>query len=260
MWAVLNRMWRIAATGLSFSVFGLGGVIMPVLVAPIIYLSTRDQRTRERRAKAFVSFLMRSFVRIMHGLGVLSYQIGDKTQYNRPGHLVLANHPTLIDTVFLIAFVPNADCVVKGALKRNPFTRIPIGLAGYIANDDPEGVIVEAAASLARGNSLIIFPEGTRTTPGQPIKLRRGAANIAVRTNAPIAPVVSRCDPITLTKGEPWYRVPKTKPHFSYTVRPSIHVADVIGQNSASLAARNLTKYLHNYFTQELSLNEQPRA
>lgn len=44
----------------------------------------------------------------------------------RQGLLILANHPTLIDTVFLMAFVKHADCIVNNNLWRNPFTGGPV--------------------------------------------------------------------------------------------------------------------------------------
>lgn len=254
----INKAWRILATAIAFSVFGLGGLILPVIGLPVIWLSSRDRLVRERRAKAYIHYIMRGFIEMMRGLGILTYDVGDKADYNRPGQLILANHPSLIDVVFLLAFVRRADCVVRSGLTRNVFTRFPIGMAGYIANDDPEQVIEQAAQSLARGNSLIIFPEGTRTRPGQPLQMRRGAANVAVRTGVDVTPVVIRVEPTTLTKNTPWYRVPERRFHMSMDVRPPIHIAPYTGDASPSIMARHLTQHLYNYFTRELQLDERP--
>lgn len=230
-----------------------------MIAMPIIYFSTFDELLRERRAKLFLHFLMRGFVELMRCLGILTYSVEDREKYNRPGQLILANHPSLIDVVFLIGFIRRADCVIKSSLRRNPFTRLPTGLARYIANDDPEGVVDEAAESLARGNSLIIFPEGTRTTPGNPLKMQRGAANIAIRTGVAITPVVITCEPTTLTKNLPWYRVPSRRFHITMKVRDNIDITTYQQQENPSIAARHLTRFLENYFTQELALNERSR-
>jgi len=56
---------------------------------------------------------------------------------NRPGQLIIANHPTLVDIVFLISRVKQANCIVKQKLWHNPFMRGPILNAGYISNGDP---------------------------------------------------------------------------------------------------------------------------
>src|SRR5690606_3555824 len=98
----------------------------------------------------------------------------------RPGLLVLANHPCLIDVVFLIAFTPNPDCIVKGGLLANPAMRGYLRLTGFLRNDRGAELIEDARSSLAAGSALIIFPEGTRTQPGQPLQFQRGAANVAL--------------------------------------------------------------------------------
>lgn len=257
MIARLNKAWRIVATGMAFSIFGIGGVLLPLVVVPVLYLWPAQPEVRERRAKRTIHYTMRGFVEIMRGLGILTYSVENPEDFNRPAQLILANHPSLIDVVFLIAFIKHADCVVKSSLKRNPFTRGPINLAGYIANDDPEKIIEATISSLARGNSLIIFPEGTRTTPGQELKLQRGAANIALRAGIPITPVVITCEPTTLTKTTPWYRVPERRFHFTMRMRSNIDLEPFADAGNPSRAARHLTKYLKDYFTRELSLHEQ---
>lgn len=257
MKARINKAWRIVATGLAFSIFGIGGMLLPLVVVPVLYLWPADTLVRERRAKRAIHYTMRGFVEIMRGLGILTYTVENREAFNRPGQLILANHPSLIDVVFLIAFIRNADCVVKSSLKRNPFTRGPINLAGYIANDDPEKIIEGTISSLARGNSLIIFPEGTRTTPGEPLRLQRGAANVALRAQVPITPVVITCEPTTLTKGAPWYKVPSRRFHVEMRLQDNIDLESFTDAGNPSRAARLLTRYLQEYFTRELSLHEQ---
>ena len=74
------------------------------------------------------------------------------------GLLILANHPSLIDVVFLISFVRHADCIVKAALAHNPFMRGPIRAAGFITNGDGAGLLEDCVKSLRGGNNLIVFP------------------------------------------------------------------------------------------------------
>lgn len=252
----LNKLWRIVATGIAFTVFGLGGFLLPFVVVPILYLLPGGPLARERRAKAYIHYIMRSFVETMRCLGILTYQVDRREEFNKPGQIILANHPSLIDVVFLIAFIRRADCVVKSSLTQNPFTRFSIGLAGYIANDDPEKILEAAAASLKRGNSLIIFPEGTRTTPGQAMELQRGAANIALRCQTSITPVLITCVPTTLTKNTPWYRIPPRRFHFTMSIRNKMPIEEFLDEPHPSIASRRFTEFLRNYFTQELVNHE----
>ena len=138
----------------------------------------------------------------MQVLGVFRVEITGRERLEREGLLILANHPTLIDIVLLMAFVKHGDCVVKSALWRNPFTHATVRPAAYIRNDD-DGirVIDDCIAAVRRGSNLIIFPEGTRTPADGRIRLKRGAAAIAVLGPCNITPVRIHCSPRMLVKG-----------------------------------------------------------
>jgi len=51
-----------------------------------------------------------------------------------------------------------------------------------------EEVEQNAAATIARGKSIIVYPEGTRTTTGDLLRFKNGAFFIAVRSGLPILP------------------------------------------------------------------------
>lgn len=251
MRANLGRLWRIAATGLSFALFGLGGLVLRLVVFPLLALCVREPKAHQRAARDAVSLSFRAFVGVMRALGVLRYEVRGLDKLDRRGQLILANHPTLIDTVFLIAFVRNADCIVKGALSTNPFMRGPIRAAGYIRNDRGPDLVGDGIASLRAGSNLIIFPEGTRTAPGGAATLKRGAANIAVRGRRAVTPVVIRCDPPTLGKGDKWWHVPPRQAHFRIDVMDDVAIDDFVRDASEVLAARRLTDYLQQLFMKE---------
>jgi len=248
--ARLFRVWRIVATGLSFAVFGVGGLLLRVLVFPLLNVLVRQPERRVRAARDIIRRAFRTYVDLMRALGVLRYEITGLEKLERGGLLILANHPTLIDTVFLMAFVKNADCIVKGALWNNPFTGGPVRAAGYISNAGGAELVDDCIASLRRGNNLIVFPEGTRTGADGVITLKRGAANVAVRGARDITPVLIRCDPPTLGKGEKWWRVPPRRVLLRIDVQDDVDIDGFIGSGvSEVLAARQVTEFLQNYFT-----------
>ena len=254
-----GRAWRLLATGLAFSAFGLGGLLLWLAYFPLLQWLDRDPVRRTRRARLAIHHSFRLFVDIMRGLGLLRYRISGQERLARGGQLILANHPSLIDVVFLIAMVPNADCVVKAGLAHNPFTRGPVRAAGYICNDSGVGVIDDCIASLRAGNNLIIFPEGTRTTPGRPLQLQRGAANIAIRGRCDMTPVHIRCSPPALSKELPWWKVPPRIIDFSFDVRDDIEVEPFLEvDGSEALAVRQLTRYLSHYFSPEIPIHAIP--
>lgn len=248
----LSLIWRVLATALCFFAFGLGGLILRVLVFPLLGAVSRNPDARIRHARLMIRWAFRGLVEMMRVLGVLRYEVCGLDRLRRGGLLILANHPTLIDTVFLMAFVDRADCIVKSKLWNNPFTYGPVRAAGYIRNDDGPELVERCVASLEAGNNLIIFPEGTRTPCDGGIRLRRGAANIAVRGMRDITPVVIRCTPRTLGKDEPWWRVPAQPPYLRIEVQEDIVIRQfLLAQSGETLAARHLTYLLQDHFTKE---------
>ena len=224
-------------------------MLLGLLVFPALRLWVRDPARLGRLARRLVQRSFAGHVWLMRRLGVMSWEIHGAERLRRPGLLVLANHPTLIDVVCLIALLPNADCVVKSALARNPFTRGPVRAAGYVFNDDGAGLVDDCIAAVRRGGTLVIFPEGTRTRRDAPMHLQRGAANIAVRGGLDITPVRLSCTPMTLGKGEKWYRVPACRFHVVVDVQPDLDIAPFMnGAQGEALAARQLTDYLTQYF------------
>jgi len=250
----LNRLWRQLATGFSFLVFGVGGLMITLIVVPLS-LMIRDQSRRERWVKYIIHRCFRLFTGMMETLGILTVDARHLERLDRHGQLVIANHPTLIDVVFLISFMPRADCVVKSSLLRNPFTRGPVKAARYIANDDPDAVIKAAGESFARGNSLIVFPEGTRTTPGEKMRLQRGAANIAIRTGQNLRPVIIDCAPPTLGKNTPWYQVPERRFHMTFRVDEELDLSPFL-EGKPSVMSRQLTATIKDYFIRETAHHE----
>ncbi|MRW89284.1 1-acyl-sn-glycerol-3-phosphate acyltransferase [Duganella sp. FT80W] len=248
--ARLSVCWRVFATGLSFVVFGVGGLVLRVIVFPVLHLLVRQRERRVAWSRAVIRRAFRNYVDLMRVLGVLRYEIRGLEKLERGGLLILANHPTLIDTVFLMAFVKNADCIVKSALWNNPFTRGPVRAAGYIRNDSGAGLVDDCIASLERGNNLIVFPEGTRTPGNGVISMKRGAANIAVRGARDMTPVLIRCQPATLGKGDKWWRVPPRRVLIQLDVLDDLAIARFTeGGVSDVMAARQLTDFLQDYFT-----------
>lgn len=251
MMAKLRYGWRLFATGFSFFSFGLGGLLLWLLVFPLLSVLPGTRRQKTSRGQRVVHYSFYAFIGLMHRLGIMTYEIVGLEKLNRPGQLIVANHPTLVDIVFLVSRIREASCIVKGSLWRNPFMRGPIVNAGYISNGDPEKMIGECVARLNAGGSMIIFPEGTRSVPGKPYRLQRGAAAIAIAAGKILTPVTISCYPSTLTKAEPWYRIPYRRFHLAMHVGDDVALGEFTGAGSRSIAVRRLNHYLQDYFTQQ---------
>jgi 1-acyl-sn-glycerol-3-phosphate acyltransferase len=243
---------RLIATGLCFVIYGLGGLAVSCVCAPLLRLIYREASWRPTRR--LIQWSQRFFVGVLHRSGALTYEVRGLERLGRPGQLILANHPTLIDVVFLLGFTPRATCVAKDAIWRNPFTSGAVRAARYVTNSNAAEMIEQACSALDRGETLVMFPEGTRTVPNAPLVFHRGAANIAVRRARVVTPVYICCSPPSLRKGEPWYHIPPFRMHFTVEVGEDIDLLPYRGERSIPLASRAFNRALQAHF--EAHLNE----
>ncbi len=93
--------------------------------------------------------------------------------------------------------------------------------AGYLSNSDSDSLIDDCARDLRHGKPLIIFPEGTRTSPASRCVF---SARFPYRLAEPGFghPRDHRLQSTTLTKREKWYQIPPRRFHLR------IHVLDPV--------------------------------
>jgi len=244
--------WRMFATGLSFILFGVGGLILGFLVFPLVSLISQSKEMETRRCRRMVQLGFQAFVWFMTSFGVLTWDVRGRTDIQRQGQLIIANHPSLIDIVFLISMIPNATCIVKAELFRNIFTRGPVKRAGYIPNGNPEQWIGECEAQLKAGSSLAIFPEGSRSVQELPLHFKRGAAYLWMRARCDVCLVTITVTPPTLAKYEKWYQIPRSRPHFSLAATNDRALCFAQHEGHDPTSARLLTRQWQDYFVREL--------
>lgn len=251
----LERLWRALGTGWFLAVIGLGGTLLALSVFPLIALLTRDTERRRRRIQRVVHLSFRAYCAGIRLLKVADVETeGAERLRGLTGTLIVANHPSLLDVVMIMAALPSVQCVVKAGLWRNPFFRLTVEGAGYIRNDlEPEALIRACVDTLKAGNNLIIFPEGTRSVRGRPLRLQRGFANIATLAEADLQVLTIIVEPPLLHKGNPWWRVPPTRTRFKLTVGERLDIQQFMGYRYRPLAARRLVSFLEHYYAERLS-------
>ncbi|MBI6549257.1 lysophospholipid acyltransferase family protein [Xenorhabdus lircayensis] len=248
----VNWLWRLLMTGFCFILFGVGGLLLSLIWFNLLLVFQRNEDKRRRIARHSISSSFRLFLFLTRKLGVLDYHFnGLKKIRADKGCLIVANHPTLLDYVILASTLPDVDCIVKSALLRNPFVSGVIRSARYLINSDAETLLPVCRERLASGHNILIFPEGTRTTPGRPISLQRGAANIAVRCECDLRIIHITCSQKLLDKKSKWYQIPPKKPVYTITIGELFTNENfaVDTENGHAIAARQLNRQLTQLLT-----------
>jgi 1-acyl-sn-glycerol-3-phosphate acyltransferase len=112
--------------------------------------------------------------------------------------IIVANHASYIDSLFLFALLPRrARFVAKRELTRNPVLRLVLGAAGavFVERFDVERG-TEDTRELMRlageGEALVFFAEGTFTRAPGLMPFHMGAFVAAAETGAPVVPLALR--------------------------------------------------------------------
>ena len=188
----IRAIVRGACSLVLFAAFGAGALA----ITPLMLVLRRPERcqpvVRAVWRLATAAFVVTRLIRLDHSrLRSVS------------GAVLTANHPSLIDVVLLVALVPRTLYVAKRALRGNP---ILAAIVRATALPDDASLTEKAAPYLAKGWNVLVFPEGTRSPRTGGLRpLRRGAAQVALRTGAPVVCVRIDVSRRLLAKGQkPW--------------------------------------------------------
>jgi 1-acyl-sn-glycerol-3-phosphate acyltransferase len=246
--AFTKAWYRRAATAFMFATFGLGALAIACVAFPIIARRRSGDRTLVAQQLIHRSFAR--FERLGDVLGLFEVHDTHADRLAAAPGLVVANHPSLLDVVFLIARMPQADCIVKLGAWRNPFLRRIVSIAGYIANDEGPAVIDACVERLRAGRALVVFPEGTRSPMRGLRTFKRGAARVALRSQAVVTPVAIRCEPPALGKRQRWWGMGVRKIVYTLEVGTAFRATgpDAGDHAESPREARRITAMLQEYF------------
>lgn len=109
--------------------------------------------------------------------------------------IFIMNHQSIVDVFLLPAIAPNKSTfLAKKELKMIPFVSHAMAAGGCIFIDRKNShaafkSIDEGINNLPKNYSLLIFPEGTRSTNFKLQKFKKGTCHIAFKSKLPIVPI-----------------------------------------------------------------------
>lgn len=141
------------------------------------------------------------------GVGLRTRQIGPLDP--RQAYIFMANHQSNIDIPVLVqALGPyQLRWIAKRELLRVPFFGMALWASKHIIVKRSRSKAVAAAIASAReklnqGISVVVFPEGTRSTDGQLLPFKRGGFRLAEQAAVPIVPVTINGSGALMKRGD----------------------------------------------------------
>jgi 1-acyl-sn-glycerol-3-phosphate acyltransferase len=150
----------------------------------------RDRHARTNRA---VYWFVRIPLQVMLKLYFRASRVGRERIPRSGAAIIASNHRSFLDP-FVIGTMSVRPIyyVAKSELFRNPVLAWFLSALGAFPVERGAGdrdAIRTACELLARGEPVLIFPEGTRTRPGPLGHPRRGVGRLALESGAPVIPL-----------------------------------------------------------------------
>lgn len=186
-------------SGLLFTVVLAGTIVIGVLMLVVALLPFSLQYKLASFWGSYVMFV----TKVICGL---SYQVsGLENLSTVKNAIVLCKHQSAWETIFLMAILPPSSVLLKKSLLWIPFwgwamaTLKPIAINRATPKEALSQLLRQGAKRLQEGYWVVMYPEGTRTAPGEQGKFSASGSMLAQRTGYPVIPVAHNA-------GEFWKR------------------------------------------------------
>lgn len=134
-------------------------------------------------------FMMKFILRI-------DYEILGRENIPKAPFIIASNHQSAWETFFFPILFRKSIFILKSELKRIPIFRNYFKKLGfiYVEKEHPikslKNLLINSKKSVSSGvNSIIIFPEGTRVSPGEKKELSTGVGALYKNLKIPVLPI-----------------------------------------------------------------------
>ena len=173
-----------------------------------------------------IYFLIKNILKF-YFWGMLNISVRNLDNIPEKGPAILvANHPSLLDGLLMVAVMKRriytfAKAKVFNSKLKLLFLKVIGGIPVGDAKDN-KNAMIEAKQLLEQNKLLLIFPEGKVNDKPDLLSFKRGFLKLAVKCNAPVAPVVIIGSEKALSTGQFFPRPSDIYISFLDTIRFSI--------------------------------------
>ncbi len=223
-----------------FFVLFLGSGLLGSLLLPFILLWPA-RRSRKKKLVSYLIFLSTRFI-VNISFTIRKKYIGrELADFSIPS-VIIANHQSQLDLVFLLQLNPKMIVLVNKWVWNNPFYGFVIRFADYYPvykglDHNFEGL----QQKVAEGYSILAFPEASRSPDGKIRRFHQGALGIADQLGIEIQPVLIHGAYEALPKTELFLKTGTLSMRFFPRISPEY--VDYEGLKSYHIQAKALTAF-----------------
>jgi 1-acyl-sn-glycerol-3-phosphate acyltransferase len=158
---------------------------------PLLLLSSSSQAAVRSLTRLWARGVLFS---LRHIVG-LDHIESNKTPHHEGPYLIISNHQSVWETIAFLLIFPNVAVIAKQELLKIPIFGWYLRHSPMIIIDRDSGakalrkMIEQSLLMSAAGRSILVFPEGSRMSPMQPVRFRRGVELLYAALNLPALPV-----------------------------------------------------------------------
>jgi 1-acyl-sn-glycerol-3-phosphate acyltransferase len=174
----------------------LVGILFLTIFFPITLITWLMVLPIDRNRIVTHWMLMYQSVIISHLLPIWRITIeGRKKMVPGTTYVIISNHQSILDILLINCLCYRFKWVSKKEVNKVPVLGWYLKMADYLTVDrgdkeSKEKMMIDASKCLEKKISVMMFPEGTRSTDGNVKFFKRGAFQLAIAAGVPILPVL----------------------------------------------------------------------
>ena len=164
-----------------------------VVFTPIVWLYIKIGKMTEKKRSRLHQLIYHAsrFVMIHHGIPGTRFRskVRGKIDFNKP-RIIICNHQSHLDLMCQLFFTPNVVFLTNQWVWNNPFYGLLIHQAEYLpVIDGLEPLMPHLRSLVARGYSVAVYPEGTRSKDCKIGRFHQGAFYLAQELGLEVLPM-----------------------------------------------------------------------
>tara|TARA_R110002111_G_scaffold163455_2_gene229643 strand:- start:6729 stop:10409 length:3681 start_codon:yes stop_codon:yes gene_type:complete len=174
---------------LSFTYFGSGGLFISLISATLLKIIPVSKKVKMRWFHKVVSIFMKSVLYSNPWLKKKVINLSNET-FNKPA-IIIANHTSFLDILAVGMLHPKIIFLVNDWVYNSPVFGKAVRAAGfYPVSSGIEKGVSHLQEKVNQGYTLMVFPEGTRSTTNKMKRFHKGAFYLAEQLNLDIIPIL----------------------------------------------------------------------